>query len=95
MNNYFVYLITNHTDSVLYVGVTNNLERRIFEHKNGINVSSFSKKYRLYKLLWFEVFNNIDEAIQIEKRVKAWRREKKVELIKTVNPTFMDLFSNL
>ena len=93
--SYFVYIITNYLNSVLYIGVTNNLERRIAEHKKGIEVSSFSKKYRLYKLIWFQEFASIDEAIAAEKKMKGWRREKKLNLIKEVNPKFLDLSGTL
>lgn len=71
MKSWFVYIITNYTNNVLYTGITNNLERRIWEHKNGIKQNAFSKKYRLYKLLWFEVFNSATEAIKVEKRIKG------------------------
>jgi len=95
MEMYFVYIITNHTNTVLYTGVTNNLERRLYEHKNKINVSSFSKKYRLYKLLWFEQFDNIKDAIETEKRIKGWKRHRKINLIRGENPQFLDLSSKL
>jgi len=90
-NKYYVYIITNHTNNVYYTGVTNNLQRRIYEHKTGIVDNSFSKKYHLYKLIWFEEFNSPNEAIVIEKRVKDMRREKKLKLIKEKNPNFNDL----
>ena len=88
---YFVYIITNYENSVFYTGITNNLERRIWEHKNGFLKNSFSTKYRLYKLVWFEEFNSPEDAISAEKRVKDMRREKKLNLIKTLNPYFQDL----
>ena len=91
--NYFVYIITNHTNTVLYTGVTNNLSRRIKEHKNGLVNSSFTKKYHLYKLIWFEEFNSPEEAILIEKRIKGWKREKKINLIRKKNPNFNDLLA--
>ncbi len=88
---YFVYIVTNYTNTVLYIGVTNNLERRIYEHKNRLSESSFTNKYHLYKLIWFEEFNTPDEAILIEKRIKGWKREKKIDLINEKNPNFNDL----
>jgi len=90
---YFVYIISNHRNTVLYTGVTNDLERRIEEHRQGVNVSSFSKKYRLYKLIWFQEFTSPEEAIAAEKRIKGWTREKKIKLIITTNPKFQDLFT--
>ena len=95
MNSYFVYIITNYTNSVYYTGVTNDLERRIYEHKHGVVKSSFSKKYRLYKLLWFEEFSDINDAIENEKRVKKWSRQKKLDLISTINPNVTDLAATL
>jgi len=90
----FVYIITNHINSVLYIGVTNNLERRIFEHKNGLFSGSFSKKYRLYKLIWCQEFNSPIEAIEAEKKIKGWKRDKKVALIKEMNPNFEEIKIN-
>lgn len=90
---WYVYIITNHHNTVLYAGITNNLERRIQEHKKGRIKSSFSKKYRLYKLLWFEEFNSPDEAIEAEKKIKGWNRKKKLTLIKQNNPKFKNLYS--
>lgn len=88
---WFIYIITNFTNSVFYTGVTNNLEKRIYEHKKGFVKNSFSSRYRLYKLLWFEEFATPTEAIEAEKKVKDYRREKKLNLIKTINPDLKDL----
>lgn len=92
--NWYTYIITNYKNKVLYTGVTNNLERRISEHKNGLTGNSFSKKYRLYKLIWFEEFNTPQEAIGAEKKIKGWKRIKKLNLIKENNPNFCDLIKN-
>ena len=78
---------------MLYTGLTNDLIRRIWEHKTGIIKNSFSKKYRLYKLIWFEELNTPQEAIEAEKKIKGWRRKKKISLIKEKNPNFQDLFT--
>ena len=88
--SYFVYIMTN---TVLYTGITNDLERRVFEHISGQNASSFSRKYRLYKLIWFEEFNYPKEAIAAEKKIKGWTRNKKINLIMNKNPKLKDLFS--
>lgn len=77
-------------NGVLYVGVTNNLERRVHEHKSGA-VKGFTKKYHIKKLIYFETFNNIDDAIHREKEIKKWRREKKIFLIEKENPNWTDL----
>lgn len=94
MKHYFVYILTNRTDRVLYVGITNNLSRRVREHKSKL-VDGFSKKYNLNKLVFFESFNNPVDAISAEKRIKGWTRKKKIELIDSKNPEWEDLFTVL
>lgn len=91
---YYVYIMTNKFNRVLYTGVTNDLERRIYEHKNGIN-KGFTSKYNVNKLLYYEESDDIDSAICREKQIKGWLRKKKVRLIKTTNPTWRDLSENL
>ena len=88
---YFVYIVTNYGNTVFYTGITNNLERRIWEHKKKMNPGSFTSKYKIYKLVWFTSFSDPVEAITHEKVVKDMRREKKIILIKTKNPYFKDL----
>ncbi|MDA3927424.1 MAG: GIY-YIG nuclease family protein [Prolixibacteraceae bacterium] len=85
MKEYMVYLLTNKNKTVLYVGVTNDLKRRLYEHSTG-TYKGFSHKYNCYFLLYFETFNEIDQAIEREKEVKKWSREKKEALIATKNP---------
>ena len=87
--SYFVYIATNKS-STIYVGVTNNLERRIHEHdkKKGAH---FTAKYNINKLIYFCEFNRIEEAIAAEKKIKGWSRKKKMALIKTINPEFKNL----
>jgi putative endonuclease len=94
MRHYFVYILTNKTDRVLYVGVTNNLSRRVREHKSKL-VEGFTKKYSLNKLVLFESFNNPTDAIAAEKRIKGWTRERKIKLIDSKNPEWEDLFAIL
>lgn len=91
MKYYYVYIITNDRGNVMYVGVTNNLERRIMEHKSGL-VKGFTKKYNVKKLVYFEQTSSIDAAIVREKEIKKWRREKKDALVRSINPDFKDLF---
>ncbi len=87
---YYVYIIGNERPT-LYIGVTNNLIKRIYEHKNEL-VDGFTKRYKLKKLLYYEVFNYIKDALQREKQLKHWNRDWKLELIKTKNPLLIDLY---
>jgi putative endonuclease len=87
--NFFVYITTNPDKTVLYVGVTNNIERRLAEHYNNRgNWKSFAGRYFCYNLIWFEQFSDIREAISREKEIKGWRREKKEILIARTNPNW-------
>lgn len=81
--------MTNKSNT-LYVGVTSNLQRRVYEHKNKL-VEGFTTRYNINRLIFFEQFNYPDEAIAAEKKVKGWTRKKKMELIKSINPEFKDL----
>ena len=92
MNQYFVYILTNKSNKVLYIGVTNNLERRIFEHKNKM-VNGFTKKYNLTKLVHFEETSDIQSAIEREKQLKNWHRDWKMKLITDFNPEWRDLIA--
>lgn len=87
---YYVYLLTNWNNKVMYVGVTSNLERRVYEHKNKL-VEGFTKKYNIGKLVYFETTNDVMAAIEREKQIKKWRREKKNQLVIGVNPGWKDL----
>lgn len=88
--NYYVYILSNYTNKVLYIGVTNNLERRIFQHKFK-EVDGFTSKYKVNKLLYFEETTDIDSALAREKQLKGWIRAKKINLIRKTNPYFEDL----
>ncbi|MEK6731770.1 MAG: GIY-YIG nuclease family protein [Pseudomonadota bacterium] len=90
---YYVYLLTNTNNKVLYLGVTNNLLRRLYEHKNGL-VKGFTKKYNVHKLVYYEETDNVYAAISREKEIKKWRREKKDRLIIKKNPDWRDLSEN-
>lgn len=87
-----VYIITNYSNTTLYTGVTSNLQARIYEHIHGVFPDSFSKKYNLYKLVYYAFFPNIEEAIAEEKRIKAGNRAKKEALINKINPSWEDLY---
>ena len=86
---YFVYIMTNKTNSTLYVGVTNDLRRRITEHKNE-TLDGFTKKYHLHKLVYFEEYSEVNDAIAREKQLKGWVRAKKNWLIESQNPNWED-----
>ena len=84
-HNYFVYMMTNKHKNVLYIGVTNDLERRVYEHKTG-QFKGYTNKYNCHYLIYYEHFSHIDHAIDREKEIKKWRREKKDKLISSFNP---------
>lgn len=88
--SYFIYILTNFKNTVFYIGVTNNLERRVFEHKNHL-IKGFIDKYNLDKLVYFEECNDINQAIMREKQLKNWHRDWKLNLIRSMNPLFNDL----
>ena len=88
--NYYVYIMSNSHNTVLYIGVTNDIERRISEHKSGL-ISGFTKRYNCNKLVYFETFNDINQAIDREKQLKGWKRDRKDALIDAVNKERRDL----
>jgi putative endonuclease len=91
MKLYYVYIITNYTNSTLYVGITSNLQRRIYQHLTKIDTNSFSSKYNIKKLVYYEVFRNVRSAIEREKKLKGWTRKKKDNLITNHNPEWKNL----
>jgi len=92
---YYIYILINKINTVLYVGVTNNLARRVYEHKEKLNPNSFTSKYNVNRLVYYEIFNNSYDAISREKQIKAGSRVKKINLIKSINPQWQDLFNEL
>ena len=92
---YYVYILTNKSHTVLYIGVTNDLVKRVYEHKNNADPNSFTAKYKVHKLVYFEETNDITVAIEREKQIKSWKREKKVALIMLSNPRYLDLYSQI
>jgi len=90
---YYVYIMTNKANTVFYTGVTNNLHRRVIEHRNGL-IAGFTKKYRITKLVYFEAGSSIEGAILREKQIKAGSRQDKINLITSINPTYRDLFGD-
>ena len=90
----YVYIMTNKINTVLYTGVTSELQKRVYEHREKL-IDGFTKKYRINKLVYFEVFDNIDNAISREKQLKGGSRKTKIDLIESVNPAFKDLYDEL
>jgi putative endonuclease len=91
---YCVYMMTNKNNTVIYTGVTNNLKRRVYEHKEKM-LEGFTKKYNATKLVYFEVTNDINSAIQKEKQLKAGSRQKKIDLINSLNSGWKDLYDEI
>ena len=91
---FYIYIATNKTNTVLYTGVTNDLVRRMYEHKNKL-IAGFTSRYNISKLVYHEVFEDINEAIKREKQIKGGSRQKKIDLIKKLNPTFKDLYEEI
>lgn len=93
MKLYYVYILTNHNKNVFYIGITNDIARRIYEHNNEL-VDGFTKKYHLKELIYYEVFNNVNEAIAREKKLKHWKKQWKWDLIMEANPKLVNLYDN-
>jgi putative endonuclease len=91
---YYVYIMTNNHNSVLYTGVTNNLLRRVYEHKEGRG-GHFTKRYHITKLVYYEITRDVNAAILREKQIKAGSREKKIKLVDSMNPEWNDLYEEL
>ena len=91
---YFIYIATNKRNTALYTGITNNLQKRIYEHKTKV-VEGFTKKYNVNKLVYYEVFEDPEGAILREKQIKAGSRQKKIDLIKSINKEWRDLYEEL
>lgn len=94
MKEYYVYILASKKDGVIYIGVTNNLSRRVWEHKNNL-VKGFTSKYFVHKLVYFEPTPDVNSAIAREKELKGWLRSKKITLIESVNPKWNDLSKSI
>ncbi len=94
MKQYFVYILASKRNGTLYLGITNNLLKRVHEHKNNL-IEGFTKKYNVHTLVYYEIYNDIYDAIAREKRVKKWKRRWKIELIEKFNPEWEDLYYRL
>ncbi len=94
IKQYYVYILANKKNGTIYIGVTNNLKRRVGEHKEDI-IEGFTKKYRIHNLVYFESYNDIKDALTREKRLKKWNRKWKIKLIEEMNPDWCDLYNDL
>jgi len=93
-NSYYVYILASKRNGTLYTGITNNLKRRIYEHKNNL-IKGFTQKYNIHNLVYFETTNDVNAAIEREKNIKKWNRKWKLELIEKQNPNWNNLYDNL
>jgi putative endonuclease len=89
-HDYWVYILTNKHRNTLYIGITNNIQRRLYQHQSG-DVEGFTKRYHLNRLVWLEHFRNVNDAIACEKKLKGWRRSRKIALVEQTNPRWLDL----
>jgi putative endonuclease len=94
MNTYYVYILASKKNGVLYTGMTNNLTKRVFEHKNN-TIKGFTQKYFVHKLVYFETTNSVENAIIREKQIKEWHRQWKINLIEEKNPNWEDLYTKI
>ena len=92
---YYVYILTNKNKNVLYTGVTNDLVRRIYEHKQHFDRESFTAKYKVDRLIYFEETSDVHAALEREKQIKSWKRDRKLALIMESNPRFLDLYEQI
>ena len=92
---YYVYILTNNHRSVLYTGVTNDLIRRVYEHKNHLDKNSFTARYNVENLVYYESTSDVESAIAREKQIKGWNRKRKEKLVEKKNPNWIDIYSSL
>ncbi|MEK7125558.1 MAG: GIY-YIG nuclease family protein [Patescibacteria group bacterium] len=94
MRTFYVYIMASQRNGTTYIGVTNNLTRRVYQHRNGL-VEGFTKEYKVNRLVYFEEYSDIREALPREKQLKRWKRSWKIELVEKNNPTWRDLYNDL
>ena len=92
---YYVYILTNDKGNVIYTGVTNDLVRRVYEHKNHLDKGSFTAQYNIEKLVYYEVTSDVESAIAREKQIKGWNRKHKNKLIESKNPQWIELYESI
>ena len=93
--HYYVYILTNKYGTVLYTGVTKDLVKRVYEHKNHMDKDSFTAKYNVTKLVYYEQTTDVKTAIEREKQIKSWSRDRKTSLIFEMNPKWVDLYNQI
>ena len=93
--SYYVYILTNRNNAVLYTGVTSDLVRRVYEHRQHLDPDSFTSKYKITKLVYFEETSDVKAALEREKQIKSWKRERKMALIMESNPRMLDLYDHV
>ena len=93
--NYYVYIMTNSFGNVIYTGITNDLIRRVYEHRNHFDKNSFTSRYNLEKLVYFETTSDVQSAIEREKQIKSWNRKRKNKLVESRNPNWEDLYESI
>mgnify|MGYP005847013909 CR=1 FL=1 len=94
MKNYYVYILSSKRNGTLYTGVTSDIAKRVYEHKNGM-VEGFTKKYCIHNLVWYEIHTSIESAITREKQIKKWKRVWELKLIERENPNWIDLYETI
>ena len=94
MKYYFVYIVASKKNGILYIGITNDIIKRTIEHKSG-KFGGFTKKYNVHKLVYYDTFGDVEQAIGREKRLKKWNRQWKIELVERSNPEWKDLYNEL
>jgi len=94
MKSYHVYILASGKNGTLYIGVTNDLVRRVYDHKNG-SIAGFTKKYGVHRLVYYESYIDVHDALAREKRMKKWKRQWKIDLIESVNPEWKDFYSQI
>ena len=92
---YYVYMLANVTGTVVYTGVTKDVVRRVYEHKHNLDPDSFTAKYAVHKLVYFECTSSRYEAISREKQIKSWNRKRKNTLVESMNPQWLDLYDSI
>jgi len=92
---YYVYILANATNVAIYTGVTNNLIRRVFEHKENADPKSYTAKYKIHKLVYYETTTDVKAALEREKQIKDWNRKRKNQLVESMNPTWRDLYPEI
>ena len=93
--SYYVYILANSTNVTIYTGVTNDLVRRVYEHRHEADPKSFSARYKVHKLVYFEQTTDVRAALEREKQIKSWKRAKKNQLVESVNPAWRDMYPEI